>query len=438
MSTVQLRPDLVRRLVWESEAVRARFGKDLRLRIDVHGRPCWQGAVRVDGQAFPVVVTYPDAYPAEPPRLETTLPLPANCPHVLGRRPGRAALCWMTPRPRSARQRWDPQRHTAATVLRAAQRWGLALLVWQTLGVWPVADALEMPWRAATIRAPRCSPATPSSRWLMQAWPCSAAAASGALAAWSCAAAGVGTLHLADRDRMEPANSRRHVCGIADRGRAKTAALADFLRQRPTALALTAVDACFLADPATVDAILARSEIALAAVDAEGPRHLLDALARERCRPVVYAGVYGGGWGAEVIFSDASQDTPCYGCAARTLGHGGIELGAPAEPAYALPAIPQATDWVTADLTSILPCAALAARVALAWLMRSRGFERPWRELTAGGATAWRLALRQVPAWGIGPWTLQPLVVPRLPGCPVCGTGRRELPATDLFAEDPS
>jgi hypothetical protein len=144
MSIVNLRPGLARRLVWEIEAVHACFGTALRLIRDERGRPCWQGAVPIEGQAFPVV-TYPLAYPAEPPRLETTLPLPATCPHVLGREGERSVLCWLNPRARSPRRRWDPQRHTAATVLRAAQRWGLAFLVWQTLGVWPVADAFEVP-----------------------------------------------------------------------------------------------------------------------------------------------------------------------------------------------------------------------------------------------------------------------------------------------------
>src|SRR5439155_19410377 len=144
-----------------------------------------------------------------------------------------------------------------------------------------------------------------------------------------------------------------------DRGRAKAAALADFLRQRGSALTVTAVETCFLADPDAVDAILARTEIALTAVDAEGPRHLVDALARERRRPVVYAGVYGGGWGAEVIFSDAAQQTPCYACAARALGHGGLDLEPRASPAYALPAAAPGAGWAEADLTSILPCAAL-------------------------------------------------------------------------------
>jgi hypothetical protein len=145
MPAVPLRPDLARRLVWEAEAVRACFGRSVRLVRDDRGRPCWQGTVPVEGQAFPVIVTYPAAYPAEPPYLETTLPLPAHCPHVLSRERGRTELCWLAPRARSPRRRWDPQRHTAATALRAAQRWGLALLVWQTLGAWPVADAFEVP-----------------------------------------------------------------------------------------------------------------------------------------------------------------------------------------------------------------------------------------------------------------------------------------------------
>jgi hypothetical protein len=144
MPLLYLRPHLARRLAWEVEAVRACFGRRVRLVFDHHGRPGWQGTVPVEGRPFPVVVTYPQAYPAEPPRLETTLPLPPRCPHVLGDEAGRALLCWIDPRARQGRRRWDPQRHTAATVLRAAQRWGLALLVWQALGVWPVADALEV------------------------------------------------------------------------------------------------------------------------------------------------------------------------------------------------------------------------------------------------------------------------------------------------------
>src|SRR5206468_630338 len=101
--------------------------------------PAWVGSVPVEGRDFPVSVTYPPAYPALLPILETTAALPPNTPHILGHAGGRVRLCWLAPNARSRRRRWDPQRHTVATVLRAAQRWGLALLVWQALGTWPVA-----------------------------------------------------------------------------------------------------------------------------------------------------------------------------------------------------------------------------------------------------------------------------------------------------------
>jgi hypothetical protein len=142
-TTPPIRPELARRVVWEAEAVRARFPGRFRLFQEPDGRLAWHGAVPVEGRDFPVVVRYPPAYPAAPPTLETPLPLPAGCPHVLGRGPGGSRLCWIAARGRG-RRRWDPQRHTAATVLRAAQRWALALLVWQAVGTWPVHDAWDV------------------------------------------------------------------------------------------------------------------------------------------------------------------------------------------------------------------------------------------------------------------------------------------------------
>jgi len=144
MVSCSIRPELARRIVWEAVAVHAKFPGRFRLTIAADGACTWSGSVPVEGRAFPVRVTYPAAYPAVPPSLETTLVLPVHCPHVLGRHDGRTRLCWIAPAARLVRRRWDPSRHTAATVLRAAQRWGLAFLVWQQLGVWPVADAAEV------------------------------------------------------------------------------------------------------------------------------------------------------------------------------------------------------------------------------------------------------------------------------------------------------
>jgi hypothetical protein len=144
MNEVHTRPELARRIVWEAEGVRTKFPGLFRLVLDDQDQLAWVGSVLVEGRLFPVIATYPPAYPAVPPELQTTALLPPACPHLLRRAGGRATLCWLSPYGKAPRRRWDPQRHTAATALRAAQRWGLALLVWQALGEWPVADAWEV------------------------------------------------------------------------------------------------------------------------------------------------------------------------------------------------------------------------------------------------------------------------------------------------------
>jgi hypothetical protein len=139
-----IRPELARRIVWEAQAVRQCFPGRFRLVLTPSGSLAWLGTVPVEDRDFPVRVHYPDDYPASPPLLETLIDLPDGCPHVLHRSAEGTGLCWIAPRQLHAHRRWDPQRHTAATALRAAQRWGLALLVWQALGVWPVPDAWEV------------------------------------------------------------------------------------------------------------------------------------------------------------------------------------------------------------------------------------------------------------------------------------------------------
>jgi hypothetical protein len=244
----------------------------------------------------------------------------------------------------------------------------------------------------------------------------------GGLAAWCLAGAGVTRLELADRDRLEADNLRRHVCGEPDLGRPKAEAVADSLRAHFAGVTAAAHAFCFLERPDLLRGLLERCDLALAAVDHEAPKHLIDAQARELGRSVVYAGVNGGGWAAEAILTDPAADTPCYACAAKALGRAGIPVDPPPSgPDYAQPDPEVApSEWLQADLTSILPCAALATRLATAWLARQRGGERVLREFGPAGTSAWRLALRHVPAWGFGPWELRPVPMPRQPGCPEC------------------
>jgi molybdopterin/thiamine biosynthesis adenylyltransferase len=71
----------------------------------------------------------------------------------------------------------------------------------------------------------------------------------GGSAAWCLASAGVTGLELADRDRMETANLRRHVCGESDCGRPKGEAVAGFLRARFPTATTTPHHFCFLERP---------------------------------------------------------------------------------------------------------------------------------------------------------------------------------------------
>jgi len=144
MITRSIRPELARRIVWEADIITAQFPGRFRLVGTERGGPAWDGFLPAEGREFPVTISYPAAYPAVPPQLETKEPLAAGCPHLLSHQGDRSVLCWIAPGARSPQRRWQPQRHTAATVLRAAQRWFLAYLVWQAIGEWPVADAFAL------------------------------------------------------------------------------------------------------------------------------------------------------------------------------------------------------------------------------------------------------------------------------------------------------
>ncbi len=216
----------------------------------------------------------------------------------------------------------------------------------------------------------------------------------------------------------------------ADLDRAKPLAVAEFLQDRFPEPNIHHAEFDFREQPDQLRDLLAGAEIVLVAIDSEGPKHLIDAMLWELGRPAVYLGVYGGGWAAEAILVDPSSSTPCYGCAALRLGRTGIEVDPPASgSSYALPVRLRSHEgdkpaWSQADLGSILPVTALGVRIATAWLEARRGFERPLREFQRHQATAWRFAMRRVPAWGIGPWELDFIPIRRRADCLLCGTGR--------------
>jgi hypothetical protein len=148
---------------------------------------------------------------------------------------------------------------------------------------------------------------------------------------------------------------------------------------------------------------------------------------------VIYGGVYGGGWGAELILVDRAQKTACYACAARTLGRAGIDV-APAEPGQPVYALPRPTlAPLQADLTSLYPAAAAAAQLAIASGHAAQGFDRPLRAWRRNGASAWRLAFRDIACWKTRLWEIEPLTPEATLECPTCRAGGANQETQSLF-----
>lgn len=273
----------------------------------------------------------------------------------------------------------------------------------------------------------------------------------GSFAAWALASAGIGKLYLADCDRLSHDNLRRHACTASDVGSGKSSSLARALRCRFPRLQVSAHDYCFLKNPDRLHELLAESTIGLVAIDCEGPKYVVNDILWYLRRPAVFAGIYGGGWGAEFVLVDPARGTACYGCAANSLGRVGVSLNdTQRPPPYAMPsgrnsarrrapsverederadvneADPQSPDnldhWMQASLTSIMPAAGLAADLVTAWLDANHGYQQRLQEFMQEGASAWRLAIRRVPAWRLGPWSLQRINVDGRTACPQrCG-----------------
>lgn len=260
----------------------------------------------------------------------------------------------------------------------------------------------------------------------------------GSFMAWGLASAGVGHLTLIDREDVARDNLVRHVCNSRDVGDDKARAVARAMHDRFAGLQTVAVSFCALARPERLRAAIQSAELIAVAVDEEAPKHLIDAMAWQLKRPVVYAGVYPGGWAAETMLIDPAAPTPCYACTARQLGRRGVDVApAVAAEAYAMPTT--ACTRIVADLASISAAAALATRVATARLAWTRGNSGPLEELThrrppvttavaeesPNIVTAWRLPLRRIRAWKCEAWQLQSLGVPRREHCPLCGKGNQ-------------
>lgn len=282
----------------------------------------------------------------------------------------------------------------------------------------------------------------------------------GGFASAALAGAGVGRLLLADKERLSEDNLRRHLA--TQPGRAKARLVAQQLRRRFSGVQVRAEQFCFLDRPERLRKLIAAAEIALVATDNEPTKYLVNDMLFTLRKPAVFAGVYGGGWGAEVILVDPEAGTACYGCAANAVGRLGVVIdqgpayvlqrastrpadspatnghdhrahgngssgrssGQTAEPGAELngsltPHTGRTNDWIQAGLIGVATAANLAADLMVAWLQARRGWHRALRAFqSAEDVSVWQFAIRRVPVWDLGPWELRKLAVRGNPACP--------------------
>ncbi|MDA1052988.1 MAG: ThiF family adenylyltransferase [Planctomycetota bacterium] len=242
----------------------------------------------------------------------------------------------------------------------------------------------------------------------------------GSMVALHLASAGVRHLTLVDKDNVESSNLRRHLATSHHVGQSKVSAVAEQLTSRFGRLRVSTEHFCVLSDPARLRQLIVDAAICLVAVDAEGPKYLIDRTAFYLAKPVVYASVYGGGSGVEIILQWQAQDTPCYGCSANAVGRSGVEIE-PAEESssYAVPSDDGShLAWRDADLTGIMPAATLAASLTRSILEHQGGNPEPVRAFTGDGANMWQLFTQ--PSGYLPTWRLEPRLVVPLTDCPQC------------------
>lgn len=176
---------------------------------------------------------------------------------------------------------------------------------------------------------------------------------------------GVQHLRLLDMDTVAETNLCRTVFVRSDIGRLKVDALADHLRaiREGVEVEPLAVDVQSL-DDEELEIACCMSNVVVAVTDHPGVQARVGAISYPIV-PAVFAGVYERGVGGEVLWT-APGETPCYACVLGAIR----DANAPARPRHAYGLTTGQTEAVPALGIDIAHVTVLAAKIALALLLR--------------------------------------------------------------------
>jgi molybdopterin/thiamine biosynthesis adenylyltransferase len=137
------------------------------------------------------------------------------------------------------------------------------------------------------------------------------------------AAAGVGTLHLFDRDRLTTANLFRHVCDLRHLGRAKVLAVHDLIQTYDLPTRVVSHERDVVTDAEDLWQIMGEVELVLCATDNIQSRRLVNYVCVHTAIPLIMVCTFHNALIGEVIRVLPARSA-CYECTRLALG----ELGA--------------------------------------------------------------------------------------------------------------
>jgi len=216
----------------------------------------------------------------------------------------------------------------------------------------------------------------------------------GSMVAVNLAAAGVGTLHLFDKDFLTGENVFRHACDLRHVGRPKVLAVRDQIASHNLPAKVVSHDQDVVEDASELWAVMTEVDLVLCATDSILSRRLVNYIAVRSGLPLIMACTFQNANIGEIIYVKPGESA-CYECTRLQLSKVGVlqvltdadesiglvPYGSEVERAVGPAAVNQGS---RADVTIV---AALQSRVAINALLRNEAPEKslPADYLTWGG-----------------------------------------------------
>lgn len=145
----------------------------------------------------------------------------------------------------------------------------------------------------------------------------------GSMAAINLAAAGVGTLHLFDKDVLSVDNVFRHACDFRHLGRAKVLALKDQIASYDLPSKIIAHEQDVVTDAGDLWEAMAEVDLVLCATDSILSRRLVNYITVRSAMPLVMAGTFENASIGEIVRVRPGESA-CYECTRIALSDAGV------------------------------------------------------------------------------------------------------------------